>query len=85
MHHFVYALYSPKFNKIYIGRTSNIKARLMSHFYTGTRGFTVKYRPWRLAYLEKCRNKNEASRREKQLKSAKGRQFVWEKIQIKFH
>ncbi|MEQ9425159.1 MAG: GIY-YIG nuclease family protein [Cyclobacteriaceae bacterium] len=81
---FVYALYSTKYNKIYIGRTSNIKARLMSHFYNGHKGYTSKFRPWRLTYLEKCQTKVESIMREKQLKSAQGRNFIWEKVKAKF-
>ncbi len=73
----VYALYSPKFNKIYIGYSSNLEQRLKSHNELATKGYTVKYRPWKLIYSEHLSNKQEALIREKQLKSAKGREFVW--------
>ena len=41
----VYILYSAKYNKIYIGYTSNLRARLVSHNELGKKGWTIKYRP----------------------------------------
>ncbi|HNP16886.1 MAG TPA: GIY-YIG nuclease family protein [Fulvivirga sp.] len=73
----VYALYSQKFNKIYIGYTSDIKSRLESHNVYAKKGYTLKYRPWKLVYSEEYSTKKEALVREKQLKSAKGREFIW--------
>ncbi|WP_370086339.1 GIY-YIG nuclease family protein [Ekhidna sp.] len=84
MRYFIYALYSSTYNKIYIGRTSNIKARLMSHYYTGTKGYTLRYRPWKLVYLERCEDLKTSMVREKQLKSAQGRAFVWNIIKKSF-
>jgi putative endonuclease len=74
----VYVLYSPSFNKIYIGYTINIEERLKSHNYLTTKGYTIKYRAWEVVYKE-C-YKSEALKREKQLKTAKGREFIWNKI-----
>lgn len=76
----VYVLYSKKFNKIYIGFTADIKQRLLSHNKLANKGYTVKYRPWMLAYKEEYDNKKDAFKREKQLKSAKGREFIWNYI-----
>ena len=76
----VYVLYSPNFNKIYIGYSSNIEERLNSHNHLATKGYTIKYRPWELFYTEIFDTKAEAMKREKQLKSAKGREFIWNKI-----
>ncbi len=84
-YHFVYALFSSKCNRIYIGRTSNIKARLRSHYYFANKGYTQKFRPWKLVYLEKCDSISKASSKERQLKSAKGRAFVWSVIDQKFN
>jgi putative endonuclease len=75
--YFVYALYSWKHNKIYIGYTSDLKQRLESHNLLATKGWTIKFRPWELIYKEQYNNKREALKREKQLKSAKGREFIW--------
>jgi putative endonuclease len=76
----VYILYSAKFNKIYIGFTSDIDKRLESHNILATKGWTIKFRPWVLVYTEVYHTKAEALQREKQLKTAKGRAFVWERI-----
>jgi putative endonuclease len=76
----VYALYSKEFDKIYIGSTSNMEARIYSHNVAATKGYTVKYRPWKIIYAEETENKATAMKREKQLKSAKGREFIWSLI-----
>ncbi|MFY0674360.1 MAG: GIY-YIG nuclease family protein [Bacteroidia bacterium] len=76
----VYVLHSPKFNKIYIGYTSNLEQRLLSHNELGKKGWTIKFRPWKVLYTEGFETKAEAMKREKQLKSAKGREFIWKII-----
>ena len=76
----VYVLYSEKYNKIYIGYTSNIENRMLSHNELSNKGYTKKFRPWILAYSEEFESKKEAMKREKELKSGKGRRFIWEKI-----
>lgn len=73
----VYVLYSEKYNKIYIGYTSNIEQRLLSHNELETKGFTLRYKPWKLIYSEVFSEKSEAMKREKQLKTARGRAFIW--------
>ncbi len=76
----VYVLYSPAHDKIYIGYTSDIEARLLSHNELGTKGYTLKYRPWVLAHKEEYASKAEAMKREKALKTGNGRAFVWSLI-----
>ena len=71
----VYLLYSEKFNKIYIGFTSNLIERLKSHNELGTKGYTIKFRPWELIYTETFSEKNLALKREKELKTSRGRAF----------
>lgn len=80
----VYALYSANFSKIYIGFTSNLEQRLLSHNNLATKGFTFKFRPWVLVYQERLNTKKEALIREKQLKTARGRAFIWALIKEKF-
>ncbi|NGF54881.1 GIY-YIG nuclease family protein [Parapedobacter sp. SGR-10] len=72
----VYALYSAKYNKIYIGFTSNLNARLLSHNQLGKKGWTIRYRPWSLIYKKDFEEKERAMKHEKELKSAKGRLFI---------
>jgi len=76
----IYVLYSPPHNKIYIGFSSNIKQRMLSHNQLATKGYTVKFRPWILIHTEVFETKSEAMKREKELKSANGRQFIWNLI-----
>ena len=79
----VYALYSPQYQKIYIGHTSNLEERIKSHNELGTKGWTIRYRPWTLVHTETFATKGEAMAREKQLKSARGRETIWEMIRQK--
>jgi putative endonuclease len=72
----VYVLHSPPLNKIYIGFTSDIEARMLSHNILANKGWTVKFRPWTLVYTESFQTKVEALKREKELKSARGREFI---------
>jgi len=76
----VYILYSSKYNKIYVGYTSNLQDRLLSHNELGTKGWTVKYRPWKLLYTEIFEKKESALLREKELKGAKGREWIWNEL-----
>jgi putative endonuclease len=76
----VYVLYSIKHDKIYIGFSSNIEARLAAHNADNGKGYTHAYRPWKVIHTERFETKAEAQKREKQLKSAKGRAFVWELV-----
>ncbi|RLD51467.1 MAG: GIY-YIG nuclease family protein [Bacteroidetes bacterium] len=76
----VYVLYSEKYDKIYIGYTSNIEQRLLSHNKLSQKGYTVKYRPWKIVYTEKFTTKKEALQREKELKSSRGRNFIRKEI-----
>ena len=76
----VYVLYSPSFNKIYIGFSSDLEARIQSHNFLATKGYTVRFRPWNLIYTEVYSAKAEAMKREKELKSARGRAFLWKMI-----
>ena len=80
----VYALSSSAYNKIYIGYTSNLEGRLKSHNELANKGFTIKYRPWTLIYSETFDSKAIAMKREKELKSFHGREFIRNIIQEKF-
>jgi putative endonuclease len=72
----VYILYSKKFNKHYTGFTSNIIERFKSHNSLETKGYTLKFRPWEVIYLEFFYSKPDAMKREKHLKSGVGREFI---------
>ena len=76
----VYVLYSKSYNKIYIGFTSNLEQRLLSHNELSKKGWTIKFRPWQLVHTEVFQIKSDAMNREKQLKTATGRNYIWSLI-----
>ena len=78
--HKVYILYSPVYKKIYIGYTGNLEARLLSQNQLGKKGWSIKFRPWVLVYTEDYATKEEALLREKNLKSGKGREWIWNEL-----
>jgi len=80
----VYVLYSVKYNKIYIGYTSDLKNRFLSHNELAAKGYTLRYRPWIIAYTEQFATKTDALKRELYLKSTQGRKFIWNIIRKKF-
>ena len=72
----VYILFSEKHNKTYVGFTSNLLERYKSHNFRGTKGYTIKYRPWKVIYVEFFILKADALKREKFLKNGNGREFI---------
>ncbi len=76
--YFVYAIYNKKHNKIYIGQSDNIEIRIDEHNnHMFRKCFTARFDgKWIEIYEEKCDTRAEAIRREKQLKSYRGREFV---------
>ena len=56
----VYVLYSSKHDQIYLGYSSDLENRLLSHNKLATTGHTIKYRPWVIAYTEEYPSKAEA-------------------------
>ena len=71
----VYILFSEQYHKYYIGYTSNISLRLKSHNEFG-KGWTARYRPWKIIYTKKFENKSDAMTYEKWLKTGVGREFI---------
>ena len=69
----VYVLYSSNHDKIYVGFTSSLEERLRSHNELASKGWTIRYRPWVVIHTEVFSEKSEATRREKALKSSRGR------------
>lgn len=68
---YTYIIQSEKTNRYYIGFTSNIESRLKKHNAGEVR--STKYGiPWKLIYKESFEKKNEAWKREQQIKKYKG-------------
>ena len=64
----VYILFSAKFKKTYVGFTSDLISRFHSHNSLAKKGWTLRFRPWKVLYIEFFSTKNEAMKREKELK-----------------
>ncbi|UZO79590.1 GIY-YIG nuclease family protein [Aquimarina sp. ERC-38] len=76
----VYVLYSEKYRKHYTGFTTSLIERFKSHNKLTTKGWTIRYRPWKVVYIEFCNSKQEALSREKFLKSDSGRRWLKDKL-----
>jgi putative endonuclease len=72
----VYVLYSIRFDKIYIGYTTDLEDRFKSHNELATKGWTIRFRPWSILHTENFDSKSDAMKRELQLKSAAGRAYI---------
>ena len=75
MYYYVYVLQSEKDNLWYTGYTSDIKNRLLLHN-DGKVESTKNRRPLKLIDYERCLNQQDATRREKYLKSGSGKIYL---------
>ena len=76
---YVYVLLSKYDGEFYTGYTSDLKARLDKHN-QGKVPSTIRRRPLKLIYWEGCLNQQEATRREKYLKSGNGKKYLRNRI-----
>ncbi len=74
MKYYVYVIKNEN-NQLYKGWTTNLEKRIYYHN-QGLSNYTKNRGPWKLVYYEMYNNKNEAIKREKFLKSGKGREFL---------
>lgn len=72
---YTYILQSKKDRKFYTGYTDNLKDRLALHN-AGKIASTKNRLPVKLVYYEACLNQQDATHREKYLKSAWGKRFI---------
>jgi len=66
--YFVYILYSPAFDKFYVGQTDHVLNRLKRHN-AGYEKATFPFRPWNLSWYGKKGNRKDALCLEKKLKN----------------
>ena len=71
---YVYVLKNTK-PSLYIGHTNDLERRVIEHN-SGRSPYTKNRGPWNLIYSESLVSRSEAMRREKFLKSGKGREFL---------
>jgi putative endonuclease len=73
--YYVYVLKSGKDGNFYVGYTNNIKRRLDDHN-DGKVPSTQHRIPLKLVYWEGCLNQQDATKREKYLKTAWGKRYI---------
>ena len=76
---YTYILLSEKDNKFYTGYANNLNRRIAEH--QKGKVFSTKSRlPIKLVYYEACLNKEDAIRREKTLKSGRGKTYIKKRL-----
>ena len=74
-YHYVYVLLSQKDGQFYMGYTRNVHKRVEQHN-SGHVQATKSRLPMKLIYWEGCINQQDATRREKYLKTAWGKRYL---------
>lgn len=74
--YFVYILYSDKCNKYYIGQTESLTRRVDEHNQGKGGAFTSACIPWALVYHESFESRQEAIKREREIKGKKSRKYI---------
>ncbi len=75
MIYFLYILKSEKFSKYYTGISNNPHRRLEYHN-SIEKGFTSRYRPWKIVYIKECNSKQIAMNLERKVKSWKSKKMI---------
>jgi putative endonuclease len=78
---YVYVLHSVSTKRFYIGSTQDITNRLSEHN-SGEVKATRSYRPWAIVYSESFNTRNEAIRREYQIKRWKNPSYMVNQLGI---
>ena len=73
--YFVYVLKSEFDNNFYVGYTNDLDQRLQDHE-NGYVSSTKNRRPLRLVYFESCLNQQDATHREKYLKTSWSKRYI---------
>ena len=77
--HYTYVLLSEKDMKFYIGYTKDLKLRFEQHN-KGIVASTKDRRPLKLIYYEACVSQQDATKREKYLKTFNGRRVLQNRL-----
>lgn len=81
--HYVYVLHSQKDGKLYTGYTKDLKQRFEQH-QRGLVASTKERRPLKLIYYEACLEQDDATSREKYLKTHYGKMFLKRRLKSYF-
>lgn len=77
--YYVYILKSKKDNKLYVGKTQDLKRRFLEHN-SGKVISTKNRKPFELLFYEAFKNKTDAGRDELFFKSGYGREIIKDKL-----
>jgi putative endonuclease len=83
MFYYIYILKSLKDNLLYTGYTSDLRKRLEEHN-SGKVTSTKNRLPLKLVYFEGCINQQDATHREKYLKTSWGKRYLKERMKNYF-
>jgi putative endonuclease len=75
MNYYLYILKSQSAEKYYTGISQNPERRLEYHN-TIEKGFTSRYRPWKIVFIKEYKSKREAMLAEKKIKLWKSRKMT---------
>lgn len=84
MFFYVYVLQSLQNGKLYIGHTKDLRERLKEHNH-GLNFSTKPYMPWEIIHYEAYRDKDDATRREKYLKTSQGSRLLQRMLKEYFY
>jgi len=79
MKYYTYVLKSQRFDKYYIGSTSDLKKRIEFHNSSRAR-YTKRYQPWVLLHSEEFESRQEAVKREYELKRYKKIKYLLDSL-----
>ena len=79
-YHYIYVLQSLKDSKFYVGYTNDVSRRVEEHN-KGKVPSTRQRVPMKLIYWEGCINQQDATDREKYLKTAWGKRYIKNRIE----
>ena len=82
-YYWVYILQSLKDGKKYTGYTKNLPSRFEAH-QNGEVQSTKDRRPFKLIYFEGCMNQQDATKREKYLKTHYGKIYIKQRLKSYF-
>ena len=80
MYYYVYVLKSEKDGNHYVGYTNDLKKRLELHN-SGKVVSTKNRFPLKLIYFEGCLNQQDATKREKYLKTSWGKRYIKNRLE----
>ncbi|MCE2613834.1 GIY-YIG nuclease family protein [Flavobacteriaceae bacterium D16] len=75
--HFVYIIYSDKWDQFYVGESENVETRVDQHnsgFFQ--HGFTSKANDWQIFICISCANRIQARKIENHIKRMKSKQYI---------